>query len=142
MSLSWPLCMDLSRKGIAYSFNTVNKLREKISGSIAFVDGNPIDNYFQRLFISFQVSIYSFLNACRSLFGLDKIFLKSKYLETLLLGISFDGDGALFPLIFGVVDEENDDNWMWLLFELHNLLEINRENMSRLMILSDRQKAF
>ncbi|KAI4350092.1 hypothetical protein L6164_010613 [Bauhinia variegata] len=109
-------------------------------GSIASVYGNPTDNCFQRLFISFQASIYGFLNACRPLLGLDRTYLKSKYLGTLLLATGFDGDGALFPLAFGVVDEENDDNWMWFLSELHNLLEINTENMPRLTILSDRQK--
>lgn len=108
--------------------------------SIASVYGNPTDNCFQRLFISFQASIYGFLNACRPLLGLDRSFLKSKYLGTLLLATGFDGDGALFPLAFGVVDEENDENWMWFLSELHNLLEVNTENMPRLTILSDRQK--
>ncbi|KAJ7973507.1 MuDR family transposase [Quillaja saponaria] len=109
-------------------------------GSIASVYGNPTDNCFQRLFISFQASIYGFLNACRPLLGLDRTYLKSKYLGTLLLATGFDGDGALFPLAFGVIDEENDDNWMWFLSELHNLLEINTENMPMLTILSDRQK--
>ncbi|XP_034707786.1 uncharacterized protein LOC117931044 [Vitis riparia] len=109
-------------------------------GSIASVYGNQTDNCFQRLFISFQASIYGFLNACRPLLGLDRTFLKSKYLGTLLFATGFDGDGALFPLAFGVVDEENDENWMWFLSELHNLLEVNTENMPRLTILSDRQK--
>lgn len=110
-------------------------------GSIATVYGSATDNCFQRLFISFQASIYGFLNACRPLLGLDRTFLKSKYLGTLLLATGFDGDGGLFPLAFGVVDEENDDNWMWFLSELHNLLEVNTENMPRLTILSDRQKS-
>lgn len=109
-------------------------------GSIASVYGNPTDNCFQRLFIAFQASIYGFLNACRPLLGLDRTFLKSKYLGTLLLATGFDGDGGLFPLAFGVVDEENDENWMWFLSELHTLLEVNTENMPRLTILSDRQK--
>ncbi|XP_075073837.1 uncharacterized protein LOC142161862 [Nicotiana tabacum] len=109
-------------------------------GSIASVYANPADNCFQRLFISFQASIFGFLNACRPLLGLDRTFLKSKYLGTLLLATGFDGDGGLFPLAFGVVDEENDDNWMWFLSELHTLLEVNTENMPRLTILSDRQK--
>lgn len=116
------------------------QLKRTNPGSIASVYGNPTDNCFQRLFISFQASIYGFLNACRPLLGLDRTYLKSKYLGTLLLATGFDGDGALFPLAFGVVDEENDDNWMWFLSELHNLLEINTENMPRLTILSDRQK--
>ncbi|KAJ4956919.1 hypothetical protein NE237_013702 [Protea cynaroides] len=109
-------------------------------GSIASVFGNPTDNCFQRLFVSFQASIYGIVNACRPLLGLDRTLLKSKYLGTLLFATGFDGDGALFPLAFGVVDDENDDNWMWFLSELHNLLETNTENMPRLTILSDRQK--
>lgn len=109
-------------------------------GSIASVYGNPEDNCFKRLFISFYASIYGFVNACRPLIGLDRTLLKSKYLGTLLFATGFDGDGALFPLAFGVVDEENDENWIWFLSELHALLEANTENMPRLTILSDRQK--
>ena len=109
-------------------------------GSIATIYGNPEDNCFRRLFISFYASIYGFVNACRPLIGLDRTLLKSKYLGTLLLATGFDGDGALFPLAFGVVDEESDDNWIWFLSELHTLLEANTENMPRLTILSDRQK--
>ncbi|KAL1340027.1 hypothetical protein HN51_028272 [Arachis hypogaea] len=116
------------------------QLKRTNPGSIASVYGSPTENCFQRLFISFQACIYGFLNACRPLLGLDRTYLKSKYLGTLLLATGFDGDGALFPLAFGVVDEENDDNWMWFLSELHNLLEINTENMPRLTILSNRQK--
>ncbi|XP_043688445.1 uncharacterized protein LOC122639637 [Telopea speciosissima] len=116
------------------------QVRRTNPGSIASVYGNPADNCFQRLFVSFQASIYGFINACRPLLGLDRTLLKSKYLGTLLFATGFDGDGALFPLAFGVVDEENDDSWMWFLSELHNLLELNTENMPRLTILSDRQK--
>lgn len=117
-----------------------DQIRRTNPGSIALVYGNPADNCFERLFISFQASIYGFLNACRPLIGLDRTPLKSKYLGTILFATGFDGDGAAFPLAFGVVDDENDDNWMWFLSELHVLLEINVENMPRLTILSDRQK--
>ncbi|KAL2236444.1 uncharacterized protein LOC105165632 [Sesamum indicum] len=118
-----------------------NQVRRTNPGSIASVCVNPLDNSFQRLFISYQASIYGFLNACRPLIGLDRSFLKNKYLGTLLFATGFDGDGALFPLAFGVVDEENDETWMWFLSELHNLLDTNTENMPRLTILSDRRKS-
>ncbi|GKD46432.1 transposase, MuDR, zinc finger, SWIM-type, MULE transposase domain protein [Tanacetum coccineum] len=117
-----------------------DQVRRTNPNSIASVYVNPVDNCFQRLFISFQASIHGFLNACRPLLGLDRTVLKSKYLGTLLFATGFDGDGALFPLAFGVVDEENEDNWMWFLSELHNLLEMNAENMPMLTILSDRHK--
>lgn len=117
-----------------------SQIKRTNPGSIASVYGDPVDNCFRRLFVSYQASIYGFLNACRPLLGLDRTNLKSKYLGTLLVATGFDGDDAPFPLAFGVVDEENDDNWMWFLSELHSLLETNAENMPRLMILSDRQK--
>ncbi|XP_038717385.1 uncharacterized protein LOC120010664 [Tripterygium wilfordii] len=117
-----------------------DQIRSTNPGSIAVVYGNPIDNSFERLFIAFQASIYGFLNACPPLIGLDRYSLKSKYLGTLLLAGAFDGDGDLFPLAFGVVNEENDDNWMWFLSELRNLLESNTGNMPKLTIISSRQK--
>lgn len=72
------------------------------------------------------------------MFGFDRIYLKSKYFGILLLVIGFDGDGVFFFLVFGVVDEENDENWMWFLLEFYNLFEFNIENMLRLIILLDR----
>ncbi|KAI5680133.1 hypothetical protein M9H77_01360 [Catharanthus roseus] len=117
------------------------QIRRTNPGSIASVYVHPEDSSFQRLFVSFQASIFGFLNACRPIIGFDRTVLKSKYLGTMLFATAFDGDGAPFPLAFGVVDEENDENWMWFLSELHTLLETNTENMPRLTILSDRQKS-
>ncbi|KAE9589170.1 putative transposase, MuDR, plant, MULE transposase domain-containing protein [Lupinus albus] len=117
-----------------------DQLKRSNPGSIALVYGNHVDSCFQRLFVSFQASIHGFLNACRPIIGLDCVPLKSKYLGTLILAAGFDGDGGLYPLAFGVVNEEVDDNWMWFLSEIHNLLETNAENMPRLTILSNRQK--
>ncbi|KAK7270317.1 hypothetical protein RIF29_23370 [Crotalaria pallida] len=118
-----------------------DQLKRSNPGSIALVYGNPADGCFQRLFISFQASIHGFLNACRPIIGLDCVPLRSKYLGTLILAAGFDGEGDLYPLAFGVVNEEVDDNWMWFLSELHSLLETNAENMPRLTILSNRHKS-
>ncbi|GLT45929.1 hypothetical protein SLA2020_197240 [Shorea laevis] len=110
-------------------------------GSMALVYADSVVNCFQRLFVSYHASIFGFLNACRPLIALDKTLLTNKYLGTLMLASGFDGEGSVFPLAFAVVDEENDDNWIWFISELRNLLEINAENMPKLTILSDRQKA-
>jgi hypothetical protein len=110
-------------------------------GSIAVVYGNYVDRSFERLFVSFKASIYGFLNACCPLIALDEMLLKGKYHGTLLLATGFDGEGAVFPLAFAVVDDESKVEWMWFLSELHNLLEANIVNMPKLTILSDRQKS-
>ncbi|KAJ6684980.1 hypothetical protein OIU79_015124 [Salix purpurea] len=110
-------------------------------GSVAVVYGNPVDRSFERLFVSFKASIYGFLNACCPLIALDEMVLKGKYHGTLLLATGFDGEGAVFPFAFAVVDDESNGEWMWFLSELHNLLEANIVNMPKLTILSDRQKS-
>ncbi|KAL5702030.1 hypothetical protein ACHQM5_027299 [Ranunculus cassubicifolius] len=116
------------------------QIKQSNPGSIASVYTDPNDNCFQRFFISFQASIFGYVNACRPLLGLDTTVLKNKYLGALLLATGFDGDGASFPLAFGIINEENDENWVWFLSELHKLLENNTVNMPRLTILSDRRK--
>lgn len=109
-------------------------------GSIAELFTTGADNRFQRLFVCFYASIYGFLNGCLPLVGLGAIQLKSKYLGTLLSATSYDSDGGLFPLAFGVVDVENDVSWMWFLSELHKALEMNTDNIPQLTFISDGQK--
>lgn len=109
-------------------------------GSVAEVFTSVADNRFQRVFVSFYASVRGFLNGCLPLVGLGGIQLKSKYLGTLLSATSFDADGGLFPLAFGVVDMENDESWMWFLSEVHKALEMNTETMPRLTFLSDGHK--
>ncbi|KAK3011991.1 hypothetical protein RJ639_011249 [Escallonia herrerae] len=94
------------------------QIKKANPGSIAELSTIGADNRFQRLFVSFYASIYGFLNGCLPIVGLGAVQLKSKYLGTLLSATSFDADGGLFPLAFGVVDVENDESWMWFLSEL------------------------
>ncbi|XP_058069668.1 uncharacterized protein LOC131218838 isoform X2 [Magnolia sinica] len=116
------------------------QIKKANPGSIAQVFTTGSDHRFQRLFVAFHASIYGFVNGCLPLVGLGSIQLKSKYLGTLLSATSFDADGAIFPLAFGVVDVETDESWMWFLSELHKLLELNIEKIPHLTILSDGQK--
>lgn len=116
------------------------QIKKTNPGSIAEVFTTGADHQFQRLFVSFYASIYGFLNGCLPIVGLGAIQLKSKYLGTLLSATSFDADGGLFPLAFGVVDVESDESWMWFLSELHKALEMNSENILQLTFLSNGQK--
>eukprot|EP00268_Persea_americana_P055507 TRINITY_DN6458_c0_g1_i1.p1 TRINITY_DN6458_c0_g1~~TRINITY_DN6458_c0_g1_i1.p1 ORF type:complete len:599 (+),score=106.74 TRINITY_DN6458_c0_g1_i1:679-2475(+) len=116
------------------------QIKKTNPGSIAEVFTTGSDHRFHRLFVSFHASIYGFVNGCLPLMGLGGMPLKSKYLGTLLSATSFDADGALFPLAFGVVDVETDESWMWFLTELHKLLEMNTEKIPQFTVLSDGQK--
>ncbi|XP_072962790.1 uncharacterized protein [Typha angustifolia] len=116
------------------------QIRKTNPGSVALVYASGPENCFCRLFISYRASIYGFLHACRPLLELDRAHLKGKYLGTLLCASAVDADGTLFPLAFGIVDCESDDNWMWFLSELRKLLGVNTDKMPVLTILSERQK--
>lgn len=116
-----------------------DQIKSTNPGSTAEVFTTGADNRFQRLFVSFYASIYGFLNGCLPIIGLGAIQLKSKYLGTLLSAISFDADGGLFPIAFGVIDAENDESWMWFVCELHKALEMNTDNMPHLTFISDGQ---
>ena len=129
-----------SEEGYCLLPSYCEQIKRTNPGSVAQVFTTGADNRFQRLFISFFGSIYGFLNGCLPIVGLGGIQLKSKYLGTLLSATSFDADGGLFPLAFGVVDMENDESWMWFLSELQKALEMNTENMPQLTFLCDGQK--
>ncbi|KAJ0078287.1 hypothetical protein Patl1_37263 [Pistacia atlantica] len=129
-----------SEEGYCLLPSHCEQLKKTNPGSVAEVFTTSADNRFQRLFISFYASIYGFLNGCLPIVSLGGIQLKSKYLGTLLAATSFDADGGLFPVAFGVVDTENDESWMWFLSELHKALEMNADTMPRLTFLSDGQK--
>lgn len=129
-----------SEEGYCLLPSYCEQIKKTNPGSAAEVFTASADNRFQRLFVSFYASIYGFLNGCLPIVGLGGIQLKNKYLGTLLSATSFDADGGLFPLAFGVVDVENDENWMWFLSELHKALEANTEKILDLTFLSDGQK--
>lgn len=117
-----------------------DQIKKTNPGSVAEVFTTGPDCRFHRLFISFYASIYGFVNGCLPIIGLGRVQLKSKYLGTLLSATSFDADGGLFPLAFGVVDVENDESWTWFLSELHKALEMNTERIPELTFLSHGQK--
>ncbi|WOL00066.1 hypothetical protein Cni_G08779 [Canna indica] len=108
-------------------------------GSVAQVFTMGSDHRFQKFFVSFNASIHGFLNGCLPVISLGGIELKSKYLGTLLSVTSFDADGGMFPIAFGIVDMETDESWMWFLTEFHKLLEISTETRTQLTVLSNGQ---
>lgn len=116
------------------------QIKQSNPGSVAQVFTTGSDHRFQRLFVSFNASIHGFLHGCLPMIGLGAMSLTSKYLGNLLSVTSFDADGGLFLVAFGIVDVETDESWMWLLSEFHKLLEISTETIPQLTILSDGQK--
>lgn len=93
------------------------KIKETNPGSIVTFTTKD-DSSFHRLFVSFHASISGFQLGCRPLIFLDSTTLNSKYQGILLSATAADADDGIFPVAFGVVDAENEDNWTWFLREL------------------------
>ena len=75
--------------------------------------------------------------------GLDGTHLKHKYRSILLAATSVDSNGCLFPVAHAIVDQENDENWLWFLRILHDIIQTNAPafiSTSCFILLSDRQK--
>lgn len=106
-------------------------------GSFAEVFTTGADNRFHSLFVSYYGSIYGFLNGCLPIVCLGRVQLTSKYMGTLLLASSYDPDGCLFPLAFGVADVASNESWKWFISELHNALESNTKKIPQLTFISD-----
>ena len=78
------------------------------------------DQYFKRMFVCYSASATGF-TFCRPVLGLDGTHLKGGFQGILLCATGVDANGSLFPLGYGIVDAENDDNWQWFVKLLHDV---------------------
>lgn len=80
------------------------------------------DSSFHRFFVSFHASLFGFQQGCRPLLFLDSIPIKSKYQGMLFAATAADADDGVFPVAFGVMDSETNENWHWFLLQLKSAL--------------------
>lgn len=60
--------------------------------------------------MSFVALTEGFIYGCKFFIGIYVMHLKRKYLGILLYAIIIYGEGALFPLVFIIIDVENNEN--------------------------------
>ena len=97
---------------------------------------------FQRMFVCYGASAMGFV-FCRPILGLDGTHLNAKYRGVLLTATGLDANGSLFPLASAVVDAENDENWIWFIRLLREVIEQYAPALlaqQKLAFISDRQK--
>lgn len=86
-------------------------------GSVATLSSS-LDAKIRRCFISLYAFLHGFEHGCRPLIFLDRICLKINNQWKVLVAASLDGNNDIFPVAFGVVEDETSDSWHWFLMQL------------------------
>ena len=93
---------------------------------------------FKRMYVRYNAQKVGFLGGCRPLVGLDGCHLKGKFGGHILSAIARDGNDNIFPIVLGVVEQENKDSWVWFLQTFAD--DIGRPDELNLVFISNRQK--
>ncbi|BBG93605.1 hypothetical protein Prudu_001671 [Prunus dulcis] len=90
-------------------------------GSFCTLECEAGINRFRWFFVSFGSCIAGF-QYCIPLLFINATFLKSKYKGQLLCASGKNRNQGFYPIAFGVVDFETEENWTWFLQHLASIL--------------------
>lgn len=96
------------------------------------------ENKFRRMYICYHALKLGWKEGCRPILGLDGCFLKTVTGGQLLSAVGRDGNNAMFPVAYAVVESENTDSWRWFLELIKDDLELG--DGTGYTIISDQQK--
>ncbi|XP_058211592.1 uncharacterized protein LOC131323766 [Rhododendron vialii] len=78
---------------------------------------------FKQLFVSYGCSIAAFRSGyLRPVLKLDACFLTGYYRGHVLSASAHDANDGLYPLAYAIVSSENDEDWLWFLVNLKEVL--------------------
>ncbi|KAA0068121.1 protein FAR-RED ELONGATED HYPOCOTYL 3-like [Cucumis melo var. makuwa] len=95
-----------------------------------------VDARFLYFFVALSASISGWQH-CRPIISIDGTSLKNKYGDILLSASTPNVNDQIFPLVFYVVDSENDFSWTWFCNKLKKIISGRNE----VVIGSDRHKS-
>lgn len=137
--------LKMLKKGYKDQFAHIRGYVEEIHSqnpdSIAFIDTYPNDigeDVFNRFYVCFNILMRQWVGSCRPIIGLDSTFLKVAVKGILLTVVGHDANNQIYPVPWTVVQYENADNWLWLVKQLKN--DLNLADGSRFVVISDRSK--
>ena len=77
---------------------------------------------FRRAFVCFKACWQGFLDGCRPYLAVDATHLTGRWRGQLVAASVVDGHNWLFPVVFGVVEAESEESWVWFLQQLRNII--------------------
>jgi len=115
----------------------IDALKLKNPGTYTHLSLDPQSNRFQRIFICPPTSSNSF-QQCRQFLAIDGTFMKSAFVQTLLLAVAVDGENHCLPIAWALVEGENEETWAYFL--IHLKAAIPTINAPSTTVISDRDK--
>ncbi|XP_062011844.1 uncharacterized protein LOC133728443 [Rosa rugosa] len=93
---------------------------------------------FKRIYICFEALKQGWRAGCRPIIGLDGCHLKGAYKGQLLSAVGIDGNNAMYPIAYAIVEQETRDSWTWFLTFLRE--DLHMYSSMHYSFISDKQK--
>ncbi|XP_048533812.1 uncharacterized protein LOC125512773 isoform X1 [Triticum urartu] len=92
--------------------------------SIVVIDHMEYDQkkYFIRMFVGLKPLCDGFLAGCRPYLAIDSTHLTGKYRGQLATACAIDGHNWLYPVVYGVIDSETTESWVWFMEKLRDAI--------------------
>ncbi|XP_052138683.1 uncharacterized protein LOC127757244 [Oryza glaberrima] len=105
-----------------YSYKAI--IERECPGSFVVIDHQTVVGKlrFRRLFFALKPCIDGFLDGCRPYVAIDSTFLTGKFKGQLATACAVDGHNWMYPVAFGVMDSETNDNWKWFMERLRDAI--------------------
>lgn len=110
------------------SFDNLFRFKEEIErscpGSFVVIDHHTVNGTirFKSLFFALKPCIDGFLGGCRPYLAIDSTFLTGRFKGQLATACAVDGHNWMYPVAFGVMDSETNDNWIWFMQRLREAI--------------------
>ncbi|XP_043714975.1 uncharacterized protein LOC122663364 [Telopea speciosissima] len=117
-----------------------NGFQHGLVQSELFRDEYRVDRQFRRLFVCFNAWFQGFLKGCRPFLGLDGCHLKEIYGGVLVSAVSMDENNGMYPIAYGVLENESIDSWLFFLSCLHDAIGLVTPTGLPYTFMTDKQK--
>ncbi|XP_014751623.2 uncharacterized protein LOC106865635 [Brachypodium distachyon] len=105
-------------------FSFKAEMEKRSPGSIVEVDTHIKDGkvYFHRFFMALKPCVDGFLDGCRPYLSIDSTALNGKWNGHLAACTALDGLNWMYPVAFGFIEVENEDNWRWFMRQVYKAI--------------------
>jgi hypothetical protein len=101
-------------------FNWRAEVLSRSPESVIEVDIKEVDGkvYFHRFFCALGPCIKGFLEGCRPYLSIDSTTLNGRWNGHMAAATAIDGHNWMYPVAFGFIDGETEDNWVWFMSQM------------------------